>query len=84
MTGVQPIAAVRTAPARTWDDRWLVHLGLCGVLSAVSLIAATVVGGVLRDGYDPVRDAISQLTEAGRTLSGPGHGKHRGRSRRGK
>ena len=65
MTAVQPIAAVRTAPARTWDDRWLVLLGLCGVPSAVSLIAATVVGGLLRDGYDPVRDAISRLIEAG-------------------
>lgn len=65
MTAVQPIAAVRTAPASIRSDRWLALLGLCGVLSALALIIATVVGGALREGYDPVRDAISELTEAG-------------------
>lgn len=65
MTAVQPIAAVRTARASIRTDRWLTLLGLCGVLSALALISATVVGGALRDGYDPVRDAISELTEAG-------------------
>lgn len=65
MTAVQPIAAVRTAPARVRTDRPLALLGLCGVLSALALITATVVGGALRDGYDPARDTISELTEAG-------------------
>ena len=65
MTALQPITAVRTAPADVRSDRWLALFGPCGVLAALALIPATVVGGALRDGYDPVRDAISELTEAG-------------------
>lgn len=55
MTAVQPIAAVTTAPASIRSDRWLVLLGLCGLASALALITATLVGGALREGYDPVR-----------------------------
>jgi hypothetical protein len=37
MTEVQPVAAVRTAPASVGSDRSLALLGLCGVLSALAL-----------------------------------------------
>jgi hypothetical protein len=40
-------------------------LGLCGVLSPALLVTATVLGGALRDGYDPVRHTISELYETG-------------------
>lgn len=65
MTAVQPIAAVRTARASSRSDRSLALLGFCGLASAFALVTATLVGGALREGYDPVRDAISELTEAG-------------------
>lgn len=40
-------------------------LGLCGILSAAFLVFATLLGGALRDGYQPVRDSISELYETG-------------------
>lgn len=46
-------------------NRALALLGLCGVGSAVFLIAATLLGGALREGYDPVANSISELYEVG-------------------
>lgn len=46
-------------------DRGLALLGLCGVASPVFLVIATVVGGALREGYDPVANSISELYESG-------------------
>lgn len=40
-------------------------LGLAGVLSAGFLVAATVIGGALRPGYDHVSYTISELYEVG-------------------
>jgi hypothetical protein len=58
-----PFGRLRTS--REASARRLALLGLCGVLSALSITTATVVGGAVREGYDPVRDAISRLYEAG-------------------
>lgn len=41
------------------------YLGLCGVLSGVALALATIIGGSMRDGYDHVRQSISELYETG-------------------
>ncbi len=43
----------------------LALLGLAGVLSAAFLVAATVLGGALRPGYDHVSYTISVLYEVG-------------------
>lgn len=65
MTAIRPMMQVREARAGAASDRWLAFLGFCGVLSPLLIISATVVGGASRQGYDPVRDAISRLYEAG-------------------
>lgn len=46
-------------------NRFLAVLGSCGILSAALLVLATVLGGMLRADYDPMRDSISELYEAG-------------------
>lgn len=38
---------------------------LCGVLAPASFVTAWAVCGALRDGYDPVQEAISQLAREG-------------------
>lgn len=38
---------------------------LCGVLAPASFVGAWAIFGVLRDGYDPVEQAISQLARVG-------------------
>jgi hypothetical protein len=73
MTAVHPMTKARDASARGSSDRAseksgrrLALLGLAGILAALALLTATtLVGAALRDGYDPVRDAISRLTKAG-------------------
>lgn len=50
---------------RSKSDPVLLLLGLCGVLSPVFLAIATMAGGVLRAGYDPVANSISELYEVG-------------------
>ena len=50
---------------KSGTDRVLLLLGLCGVLSPVFLAIATLAGGALRPGYDPVANSISELYEAG-------------------
>lgn len=50
---------------RSNPDRVLWLLGLCGILSPAFLALATIVGGALRDGYDPVANSISELYEVG-------------------
>lgn len=37
--------------------------GLCGVLSPMFLMIATIVGGALRQDYDPIANSISELYE---------------------
>ena len=46
-------------------NRLLAALGVCGILSAMSLVLATALGGMLRVDYDPIRDTISELYETG-------------------
>lgn len=48
----------------------LAALGACGVLSALSLVLASVLGGMLRADYDPIRDSISELYETGAPNAG--------------
>lgn len=38
---------------------------LCGIGGPVAFVGAWVVGGLLTDGYDPLRDAISELAAEG-------------------
>ena len=38
---------------------------LCGILGPAAFVGAWLVGGVLTDGYDPAREAISQLAREG-------------------
>jgi hypothetical membrane protein len=38
---------------------------ICGILGPAAFVGAWVVGGALTDGYDPTRDAISQLAREG-------------------
>jgi len=38
---------------------------VCGVLAPTAFVGAWVVGGLLTEGYDPVREAISQLAREG-------------------
>lgn len=50
---------------KSHSDSKLALLGLCGVLSPLFLLVATVTGGALREGYDPISQSISELYEAG-------------------
>lgn len=42
----------------------------CGIAAPVAFVASTVVAGMLRDGYDPTTQAISELFEVGAPTSG--------------
>ena len=42
--------------------RWA---ALCGIAGPVAFVSAWAVGGLLTDGYSPLRDAISQLAREG-------------------
>jgi len=50
---------------KSHDEGRSALLGLCGVLSPLFLLIATVAGGALREGYDPISQSISELYEAG-------------------
>lgn len=52
-------------PDRTGAPFILIGLGFCGVLSASLLVIATVLGGGLREGYNPIQQSISELYEVG-------------------
>jgi hypothetical membrane protein len=55
-------SAARPTTATRRGDR----LGaLCGVLGPAAFVGAWVVGSAVTDGYDPVRQAISELARAG-------------------
>ncbi len=56
---------MRAANEKQSTDRVLALFGLCGVLSPVFLLVATIVGGALRESYDPVAQSISELYEIG-------------------
>lgn len=42
----------------------------CGIAAPISFVLATVAAGVLRDGYDPTTQAISELFEVGAPTAG--------------
>ena len=46
-------------------NRYLKIYGICGIISAILLTVAYVVGAILRPGYSSISQAISELVEAG-------------------
>jgi hypothetical protein len=66
--GTPPSASRRgpdpTAPA-TPSGRTGTGGRCCGVLAPTAFVGAWVTGGLLTEGYDPVRQAISQLAREG-------------------
>ncbi|NBC95981.1 MAG: DUF998 domain-containing protein, partial [Deinococcus-Thermus bacterium] len=46
-------------------DRLCIVAGICGVASAAFFVAADLAGILLRPGYSPVSQAISELIETG-------------------
>lgn len=45
--------------------RWVARVAVLGVLGVVAYIAAWTIGGLVWDGYDPTRQAISELFASG-------------------
>ena len=52
-------------PGEPAPRRWVAIVAVLGVLGVLAYVAAWAVGGVLWDGYDPARQAISELFAVG-------------------